>query len=115
MKTFLTTVAAMIALSTTIASATVDPATICKVFDPTTTPLNVRTLPGNCRTRAGHDCSTNGRIIGTLDNGVDVEIRDGVSVQGNPWVFVTETTIEFGLTGWVYRPYLTACHRDFGR
>jgi hypothetical protein len=105
-------------LSTTLASAInhSDTVTVCKVFDPTTTPLNVRTLPGNCRTATGHDCSTNGKILGTLDNGTEVEIEKDTltSVQGKPWVFVMKTTVGdadvYGLTGWVFRPYLTACH-----
>jgi hypothetical protein len=37
--------------------------TLCRVVDPTTTPLNVRTTP-------------NGRIVGTLENGAMVSVLD---------------------------------------
>ena len=64
----------------------------CLVADPTGTPLNVRTEP-------------NGRIVGTLDNGVLVTIRDVTSSYGKAWARVSAGN-DLAPLGWVFRNYL---------
>jgi len=64
----------------------------CMVADPTGTPLNVRIVP-------------NGRILGTLPNGVMVRIRETTSVQGKTWVRVSPDG-EVPPIGWIFRNYL---------
>jgi uncharacterized protein YraI len=54
------------------ASLTAASAQQCMVSDPTGTPLNMRESP-------------NGRIVGTLRNGVFVTLRDVVEVRGKRW------------------------------
>ena len=65
----------------------------CVVADPTGTPLNVRTEP-------------NGRIVGTLNNGVVVMIRDVTSSYGKAWARVSAGN-DLAPLGWVVRNYLT--------
>ena len=60
--------------------------------DPTGTPLNVRTVP-------------NGRIVGTLPNGLAVRIRETTSLQDKAWVRVSPGN-EVATIGWVVRGYL---------
>ncbi len=68
--------------------------TRCTVFDPSPTPLNVRTGPY-------------GRIIGTLENGRIVYILDrSIDRQGKPWVYVADFDTDAPI-GWVYREYIT--------
>jgi hypothetical protein len=64
----------------------------CIVADPTGTPLNVRTVP-------------NGRIVGTLPNGLAVRIRETTSLQDKAWVRVSRGN-EVATIGWVVRGYL---------
>ena len=63
----------------------------CLVADPTGTPLNVRTEP-------------NGRIVGTLNNGTLVKIRDVNLSYGKAWARVSAGTD--APLGWVFRDYL---------
>lgn len=66
----------------------------CRVMDPTGTPLNVRLAP-------------NGRIVGTLNNGLLVAVvdtRDDAS--GRPWAFVVSPDGQ--PLGWVFREFI-AC------
>jgi hypothetical protein len=67
----------------------------CRVMDPTGTPLNLRTGP-------------NGRIIGTLPNGVLVSVIDRTTdANGKPWVYIA--SLETGQPlGWVFREFI-AC------
>jgi uncharacterized protein YraI len=83
MKTLLTTAALAVALTS--------PVLACQVSDPTGTPLNMRESP-------------NGKIIGTLQNGVEVVMKDA-SKDWNWAQIVTKS----GKTGWVYYNYLSDC------
>jgi clan AA aspartic protease (TIGR02281 family) len=65
----------------------------CLVADPSVTPLNVRT-------------ETNGRIVGTLENGVPVRIRSFATNNGRAWARVSAANDPAPL-GWVFRDYLT--------
>jgi hypothetical protein len=50
--------------------------TVCRVADPTPTPLNVRSSP-------------NGRIVGTVENGMPVSVLDSTTDRrGHGWVYV---------------------------
>jgi S1-C subfamily serine protease len=65
----------------------------CRVSDPTSTPLNVRTSP-------------NGRILGTLENGLVVKILDETTDRnGSSWSYVARADDEMPI-GWVYGSYL---------
>jgi hypothetical protein len=66
---------------------------ICTVADPTGTPLNVRQQP-------------NGKIIGTLDNGVQIEVlRDRTDRQGKVWIQISAGDSET-VRGYVLRKFL---------
>jgi hypothetical protein len=65
---------------------------LCRVADPTGTPLNVRTIPS-------------GKRIGDLANGTTVLVLDGLVERGKQWVFV-EVEGENGIKGWVFKDYL---------
>jgi hypothetical protein len=73
---------------------------VCRVADPTGTPLNVRTVPGG------------GKIVDTVRNGARVEILD----TKNKWAYIGLLPEEDDIadrdkqivpTGWVYREYLS--------
>ena len=64
---------------------------ICRVADPTGTPLNVRTFP-------------NGTIVATFKNGDPVTILDSRAFRGSTWVYVG--TPDLKPIGWVYRNYV---------
>ena len=64
----------------------------CLVADPTGTPLNVRTIP-------------NGKVVGTLSNGVPVVVLDHVSQNGKTWVYIGRDPDQVPL-GWVFRDYV---------
>ncbi|MDJ0846590.1 SH3 domain-containing protein [Crocosphaera sp.] len=70
---------------------------ICRVTDPTGTPLNVRETP-------------NGRIIGRLSNGVDVYIvKIDYDSQGRLWALVGRSSHnQSGVFGWVFREFIVA-------
>jgi len=68
---------------------------LCRVMDPTGTPLNVRVAP-------------NGRIVATLDNGLLVAVvdtRDDAS--GRPWAFIVRAS-DGRPFGWAFREFI-AC------
>jgi S1-C subfamily serine protease len=70
----------------------------CRVSDPTPTPLNVRTSP-------------NGRILGTLENGLVVKILDETTDQnGSSWNYIARADDGMPI-GWVYGTYLD-CRSD---
>jgi hypothetical protein len=77
--------------------------TVCRVADPTGTPLNVRTLP-------------NGKIIGNFANGTDVSILDSTIFKNKQWVFIQGSSHEevgdITVAGWVFRDFLAFCHTD---
>ncbi len=87
----------MIAASALLLGATVAYAAYgdrCKVTDPTGTPLNVRSAP-------------NGKIIGTLANGVIVSITEYKDdANGKPWVDVADYKTKKVL-GWVFREFVS--------
>ncbi len=66
----------------------------CKVTDPTGTPLNLRAAP-------------NGKIIGTLANGVLVSVTEYKDdANGKPWVEVADYKTKKVL-GWVFREFVS--------
>jgi hypothetical protein len=73
---------------------------VCKVTDPTGTPLNVRATP-------------NGRIVGTLQNGREVYIEEASSDdKGKPWAKVS--VVNKGkkqVLGWVLREFISCYKR----
>jgi hypothetical protein len=72
---------------------TVARAATCRVADPTSTPLNVRTTPS-------------GRVVGDLENGSIVRILDERSESGGQtWVYVGRADNGMPI-GWVFRNYL---------
>lgn len=73
---------------------------VCKVTDPTGTPLNVRETP-------------NGRIVGTLRNGVEVYIvKIDSDSQGRPWALVSRSRQNpSGAFGWVFREFISCFNR----
>ena len=67
----------------------------CRVMDPTGTPLNVRVAP-------------NGRIVGTLNNGLLVAVVDTRDdANGRPWAFIVRANDGRPL-GWAFREFI-AC------
>lgn len=73
---------------------------VCKVTDPTGTPLNVRAAP-------------NGRIVSTLKNGREVYIEEiSTDDKGKPWA-----KISLGIRGkklvlgWVLREFISCYQR----
>lgn len=72
---------------------------ICKVADPTGTPLNIREEP-------------NGKILGTWDNGVRVRPYEEKSHNGKLW-YAVERIADDNAIGWVFDPYLK-CEEDAG-
>jgi len=68
---------------------------LCRVMDPTGTPLNARIAP-------------NGRIVRTLNNGLLVAVVDTRDdANGRPWAFIVRTDDGKPL-GWVFREFI-AC------
>jgi hypothetical protein len=66
----------------------------CLVMDPTSTPLNVRTNP-------------NGRVVGTIANGVFVSILDrSADRRGRSWVYIGEYSSGKPV-GWVFREFIS--------
>ena len=66
---------------------------LCRVADPTGTPLNVRTAP-------------NFKVVGTLANGARVEILQTVTGDdGKAWAFVADAA-DGRAHGWVFRSFL---------
>jgi hypothetical protein len=73
---------------------------VCKVTDPTGTPLNVRSSP-------------NGRIVNALLNGREVYIQETASdEQGRTWALVTGNYRgEYRTWGWVFREFITCYNK----
>lgn len=70
--------------------------TICKVTDPTGTPLNVRDRP-------------NGKVINTLRNGREVRIDEtGSDNQGRRWAKIGSfQNGKYRVWGWVIREFVS--------
>lgn len=79
-----------------IFSSPVSAQMVCKVTDPTGTPLNVRSSP-------------NGQIINALQNGREVEILEIASdQQGRAWARVGGYYRgEYRIWGWVFREFIS--------
>jgi hypothetical protein len=78
MKSLLLGAAALaaVAIASSPSHATTGPSDdVCRVADPTGTPLNVRTSPY-------------GTIVATFKNGDPVTVLDASRVRGNWWVYV---------------------------
>jgi hypothetical protein len=73
---------------------------VCKVTDPTGTPLNVRDQP-------------NGRVINSLRNGREVYIEETtVDSQGRPWVKISGYyNGTYRVWGWVFREFVSCYDR----
>jgi hypothetical protein len=73
---------------------------ICKVTDPTGTPLNVRNSP-------------NGKIINALKNGREVEILEiGYDQQSRPWAKIGGYYQgKYRVWGWVIREFIS-CYEE---
>jgi Bacterial SH3 domain len=66
---------------------------VCRVADPTPTPLNVRTSP-------------NGRVVGTIENGMMVLILDRrTDRKRQVWVYIGNADDQMPI-GWVFRDYI---------
>ena len=74
---------------------------VCKVTDPTGTPLNVRDVP-------------NGRVINRLRNGREVYIEEtAYDKQGRPWVKIgSYHNGKYRIWGWVIREFIS-CSSEF--
>lgn len=73
---------------------------VCKVTDPTGTPLNVRNQP-------------NGKVVNSLRNGREVYIIDETSdSQGRPWVKISGyDNSQYRVWGWVFREFISCYDR----
>lgn len=73
---------------------------LCKVMDPTGTPLNVRDKPY-------------GRIVDRLNNGREVYIeRIDYDHKNRPWVLVSGAyNGNYKIWGWVYREFISCYSR----
>jgi hypothetical protein len=74
---------------------------VCKVTDPTGTPLNIRTSP-------------NGQIIGKLSNQKEVYIEEIISDnKGKPWAKVGGYGVDgkYRIYGWVFREFISCYER----
>jgi uncharacterized protein YraI len=94
MKAIIIAVGASLVLAASPAAARwvwVPDKTVCHVDDPTGTPLNVRSTPPN------------GPILGALNNGTMVTVKDTILAKGQKWVRIVP---EIGKAGWVFRNYL---------
>lgn len=74
---------------------------VCKVTDPTGTPLNIRTSP-------------NGQIIGKLKNKKEIYIEDiSYDNKGRSWVKVGGYGVDgkYRIYGWVFREFISCYER----
>lgn len=69
---------------------------VCVVSDPTGTLLNVREAP-------------NGRVVGTIANGVWVSVRTRTTERGKAWAYIHDSDMAGTIgppLGWVFDAYL---------
>lgn len=73
---------------------------VCKVTDPTGTPLNIRATP-------------NGKVVGTLKNGTEVYVEeDGSDDKGRAWAKISTTSKgKKKVLGWVLREFISCYKR----
>lgn len=78
----------------------VQAADVCKVTDPTGTPLNVRATP-------------NGRIVGIVRNEAEVYIEEIANDdKGRPWAQIsTKSNGKKRVLGWVIREFISCYKR----
>ena len=89
-------VVAIATVATMLATFPVKAETVCKVTDPTNTPLNLRISP-------------NGKITGTVKNGTDVYIYEIVSDEKNQrWAKVGFNGFVWG---WAFREFIS-CYQN---
>jgi hypothetical protein len=69
---------------------------VCRVTDPTGTPLNVRDFP-------------NGKVINTLKNGTVVTIEEmATDERGRPWARIASSDRgNYTIWGWVIREFIS--------
>ncbi len=89
-----------LAVSSGVAIAPVKAEEVCKVTDPTGTPLNVRSSP-------------NGQIVNALKNGREVYIHEvATDNQGRAWVKIGGYyESKYRTWGWVIREFLSCYSR----
>jgi hypothetical protein len=93
-------VVAIIILMGALTAAPTQAQTLCRVADPTPTPLNVRTSP-------------DGRVVGALENGMLVSVLERkTDRRGQAWVYVGNAEDRMPI-GWVFRDYVD-CRPDRG-
>jgi len=86
----------MLVIATTLTCSPAKAETVCKVTDPTGTPLNLRVSP-------------NGRITGTVESGTEVYIYEIVRDDKNrPWAKVGS---EGKVLGWAFREFISCYER----
>lgn len=75
-------------------------ADVCKVTDPTGTPLNVRATP-------------NGRVVGIVRNEAEVYIEEIANDdKGRPWARIsTKSNSKKRVLGWVIREFISCYKR----
>ncbi|MBE9203588.1 SH3 domain-containing protein [Synechocystis salina LEGE 06099] len=90
----------VLSLALVVLTAEVQAKQICKVTDPTGTPLNVRNSP-------------NSKIINSLRNGREVEILEtDYDNRGRPWVRIGGNYRgEYRFWGWVIREFISCYDR----
>lgn len=84
------------ALTTTVAHAE----TVCKVMDPTGSPLNIRQSP-------------NGKVVNKLKNGREVYITNlSYDNKNRPWAYIEGYYKgDYRYWGWAYREFLSCYER----
>lgn len=103
MKYKLVALSLTLAFASTYALSAASQEKVCKVTDPTGTPLNVRNAP-------------NGRIIGTLKNDTEVYIEQLASDDsGRPWAQISSYRRgRRRIIGWVFREFISCYNRSDG-
>ncbi|MGI0482037.1 SH3 domain-containing protein [Geminocystis sp. CENA526] len=94
------TLLGLILINVVFSVSSIKAETVCKVTDPTGTPLNVRTSP-------------NGKKIGILTNGKEVYIDNiRYDEKGRPWARVgSYVSGEYKIYGWVFREFISCYER----
>ena len=90
----------LLTLATVLSVQPVQAENVCKVTDPTGTPLNVRDQPG-------------GRVINSLRSGREVYIEDiAYDDRGRPWAKISGYyNGQYRVWGWVIREFISCYDR----